>query len=212
MNNKKVTLPKLKRLFDIIFSLVFLIITLPISFLILVVIFIEHICRGHWRASLFYCEERISQGEKFNLIKFNIFTSEVFCKVKASEEIINIKEIERDRENLIFIGKIIQRVYLDELPQLFNVLAGNLSFVGPRPVNPEIYQELLARGIKTKSLVRAGLSGPYQSHKGESGVDQDKLDREYINFCLNNPSWKVVLLDIKIILRTFLIIFRAQGI
>ncbi|MFA4833469.1 MAG: sugar transferase [Patescibacteria group bacterium] len=212
MDNKRITLPKLKRLFDIIFSLVFLIITLPISVLILAAIFIEHICRGHWRAPLFYCEERISQGKKFNLIKFNIFTSEVFYKVKASQKIVNIKEIERNRKNLIFTGKIIQRVYLDELPQLFNVLAGNLSFVGPRPVNPEIYQKLLARGIKTKSLVRAGLTGPYQSHKGEAGVNQDELDGEYINFCLNNPEWKIVFLDIKIILRTFLIIFRAQGI
>jgi len=212
MDNKKIPLPKLKRLFDIVFSLFFLIITLPISILILAAVFIEHIGRGRWRSPLFYCEERISREKKFNLIKFNIFTPEVFYKVKESEKIVNIKEIERERKNLIFIGKIIQRVYLDELPQLFNVLKGDLSFVGPRPVNPEIYQELLARGVKTKSLVRAGLTGPYQAHKGEPGVNQDKLDREYINFCFNNPGWKVVLLDIKIILRTFLIIFRAEGI
>jgi len=212
VNNKKVPLPKFKRLFDIIFSLVFLIITLPISILILAAIFIEHIGLGRWRFSLFYSEERISQGEKFNLIKFNIFTTEIFYKIKASQTIVNIKEIERDRKNLIFIGKIIQRIYLDELPQLFNILAGDLSFVGPRPVNPEIYQKLLDKGIRTKSLIRAGLSGPYQSHKGEPGVDQDKLDREYINFCLNNSGWKIVFLDIKIILRTLLIIFRAQGI
>ena len=212
MHDKKVTLPKLKRLFDIIFSLTFLIITLPISILILAAIFIEHIGRGHRRLSLFYWEKRISQGKKFNLIKFNVFTPEIFYKIKASEKIINIKEIERNRKNLIFIGKIIQRIYLDELPQFFNILAGDLSFVGPRPVNPKIYQELLARGIKTKSLIKAGLTGPYQSHKGEAGVNQDELDRGYINFCLNNPGWKIVRLDIKIILRTFLIIFRAQGI
>ena len=212
MDNKKITPPRSKRLFDIIFSIVFLIITLPISILILAAIFIEHIGRGHWRFPLFYCEERISQEKKFNLIKFNIFTPEIFYKVKASEKIVNIKEIERDRKNLIFIGKIIQRVYFDELPQLFNILKGDLSFVGPRPVNPEIYQELLARGVKTKFLVRAGLTGPYQAHKGEPGVNQDKLDRGYINFCFNNPGWRIVFFDIKIILRTFLIIFRAQGI
>lgn len=212
MDNEKVSSPKLKRLFDIIFSLVFLIITLPISILILAAIFVEHVGQGRFLFPLFYREERISQGEKFNLIKFNIFTSEIFYKMKASEEIENLKDIERDRKNLIFIGKIIQRIYLDELPQLLNVLVGDLSLVGPRPVNPKIYQDILARGIETKSFIRAGLTGPYQSHKGEAGVNQDKLDREYINFFLNNPGWKIVMLDIKIILRTFLIIFRAQGI
>ncbi|MDD5290926.1 MAG: sugar transferase [Patescibacteria group bacterium] len=212
MDNKRITSPKLKRLFDVFFSLVFLIITSPLSVLILLAIFIEHIGRGCWRSPLFYREERISQGKKFNLIKFNIFTAEIFYKLNKSQKIINLKEIERDRKNLVFIGKIIQRVYLDELPQLFNVLAGDLSFVGPRPVNPDIYRDILARGMKTKSLIKAGLTGPYQAHKGESGVNQDKLDSSYINFCRNNPGWKIVFLDIKIILRTFLIIFRAQGI
>ncbi|MDD5071514.1 MAG: sugar transferase [Patescibacteria group bacterium] len=212
VKNKEITLPKLKRLFDIFFSLIFLIFTLPIFILILAAIFVEHICRGWLKAPLFYCEKRISQGKSFNLIKFNIFSAEVFRKLKESQEIINLKKIEGDGKNLIFFGRIIQRVYFDELPQVFNVLKGDLSFVGPRPVNPKIYQDILARGMRTKSLIRAGLTGPYQAHKGESGVDQDKLDREYIDFCRNNSGWKVVLFDIKIILRTFLIIFRAQGI
>jgi len=212
MNNNKVPLPKLKRLFDIIFSLVFLIIILPISILILAAIFIEHILGGQILAPLFYVEKRISAGEQFNFLKFNIFNPKIISRMREEGQFIHTKVLEKDEKSLLRVGRILQKIYLDELPQFFNVLAGDLSVVGPRTVNLEVYQGLLVKGINTKILIRAGLTGPYQSHKGEPGVSQDEMDREYINFCLNNPGWRVMFLDIKIILRTFLIIFRAQGI
>jgi lipopolysaccharide/colanic/teichoic acid biosynthesis glycosyltransferase len=212
MNNNKVPLPKLKRLFDIIFSLVFLIITSPFSFLVLAAIFIEHILGGQIFSPLFYIEKRISAGEQFNFIKFNIFNPKIIFRMRKEGRFIHTKDLEKDGKSLIRVGRVLQKVYLDELPQLFNVLTGDLSFVGPRPVNLEVYQGLLAKGVNTKTAIRAGLTGNYQSQKGLTKKSDIALDREYIDFCSNNPGWKIILLDIKIILRTFLIIFRAQGI
>ena len=212
MTEDIILIPKAKRFFDIFFSFLFLIVLSPFFLLILLALFIEHIFCGQPFNPLFYVEKRISQGNEINFIKFNIFKSEVIRKMRLDNKFIHTKDLEKDNKSLILIGKVLQKIYLDELPQLFGILKGDLSFVGPRPVNLEVYNRLLARGINTKTIIRAGLTGSYQSQKGETNRNDVELDREYINFCQNNSGWKIVLLDIKIILRTFLVIFRAEGI
>ena len=212
MTENIIPISKVKRSFDIFFSFIFLIILLPFFVLILLIIFVEHILRGQPLNPLFYVEKRISQGKKINFTKFNIFKPEVIRKMRSERKFIHTKDLEKDNKSLIFIGKILQRVYLDELPQLVAILKGDLSFVGPRPVNLEVYNKILAKNVNTKTIIKAGLTGSYQSQKGETNKTDVELDKEYINFCQNNSGWKVVLLDIKIILRTFSVIFRAEGI
>ena len=211
-NIQKIPIPKAKRLFDIILAVFLLTIFLPLFILILLAIFIDHILRGKIFAPLFYKEIRISQGRPFKFVKFNVFKPNVIAEMKKNQEFIHTKKLEHDHKSLTKIGQVVQKIYLDELPQLFNVIKGNMSMVGPRPVNQENYQKILNQGITTKTIVKAGLTGNYQSHKGEPGMNQEQLDREYINFCLNNPFWKIILMDIKIIFRTLSVIFKAKGI
>ncbi|MFH1427160.1 MAG: sugar transferase [Patescibacteria group bacterium] len=211
-NYKKFPLPKIKRLFDIVFSLLLLVIFSPLFIVILALIFIEHIVRGQIFSPLFYIEERISQDEPFNLIKFNIFRPELIEKMRESDLLIHTKRLEKNGNYLLKVGKIIQKVYLDELPQLFNIFKGDLSMVGPRPTNPEVYQRAIGQGMVAKAVMKAGLTGIYQSRKGMTNEGQLELDREYLEFSMNNPAWKILLFDIKIILATFRVLFRAKGI
>ena len=101
---------------------------------------------------------------------------------------------------------------MDELPQLFNVLKGDMSLVGPRPVNPEIYERHVKKGLSGKELVKAGIAGPFQSQKGNHTKTDVELDMEYAQFCKNNSGIRVVLYDIKILLKTFIVVLKAKGI
>lgn len=205
--------PRLKRLFDIFFSLLVIIISSPLFVIILLAIFIEHILRGNFFVSLFYVEKRISQGQEFDFIKFNIFKPEVIQDLKKRNIFIFTKSLEHTENSIIIVGKIIEKVYLDELPQMFNILKGDISTVGPRPVNLEVYKDNLAKGDRTKQIIKTGWTGPAQSSKGlNNHLSHYELNTHYINYCLNNPAWKIVILDIKYILKTLRIIFRAQGI
>lgn len=106
------------------------------------------------------------------------------------------------------IGKLIRATRLDELPQLFNILKGDMSIIGPRPERPEIekeYLEVLPEfGLRLQ--VKAGLSGYAQvfGKYNTTPLDKLKLDLLYIN-------QRSVLLDIKIILYTIKIIFMKES-
>ncbi len=211
-NVKKITLPRLKRLFDIIFSALLLVITSPFLLILLSLIFLEHVITGKIFAPLFYTETRISMGQPFNLIKLNIFKPDVIARLKKNKIFIHTKVLERDGHSLSRVGKILQKIYLDELPQLFNIFRGDMSLVGPRPVNPEIYRTLLTQGNYTKTVIKAGLTGKAQAVKGISKESHVRLETEYINYVRDNPAWKIIIYDLKIIFNTFLVIFRAKGI
>ena len=212
MDNAKIPIPKIKRGFDILFSFMALIILSPIFILILFAIFMEHIALGNILSSLFYVETRISQGEPFRLLKFNIFKPSAIKELEQEKKIYHSKDLERQKDSLTITGKILKQTYIDELPQLLNILKGDMSFVGPRPIHIKVYARRLEQGDYSKSIVKAGITGNFQSLKGITTKTDRELDWEYINFCKNNPGRKIMLYDIKIILRTVRIMIKAQGI
>ncbi len=180
-----------KRIFDIVCSLSVLTVFSPIIIFFLLAIIFEHIVRRRPLDPLLYSETRFSQGEPFTLYKLNIFKHNVVLEMRSRGEFIHTKKLERNG-SLIYIGWILKQIYLDELPQFFNILRGDMSLVGPRPVNKEVYQELLARGVTDKSKVKAGLTGNYQSYKDTVGKRSDDMDREYVEYYSTQPWYKVL--------------------
>lgn len=210
---KPVPTHPIKRLFDVCVSSFLLILLCPLSIFFIILIFLEHCIRLRPFDPLFYSEVRWSEGKQFALFKFNIFRQDIIDKMQARNEFIFTKSLERDG-SLIKIGWILKQIYLDELPQLWNVLIGDMSVVGPRPVNTRVHELLTTNGFCDKDRIRAGMTGHYQAtHKLErSGGSQESLDHYYIEFCAHNSWYRIILLDMHIMFRTLKVLILARGI
>ena len=181
----------IKRVLDILISLIGIILLLPIFLLIAIVIKLDS------KGKVFYLQERIKKnGKKFDIIKFRTMVHdadrrlEEFSKEQLEEYKINYKLNNDPR--ITKVGKFLRKSGLDELPQLINILKGEMSFVGPRPWIQDYY-EVFTEQQKHRSDVLPGLSGLAQV-KGRNGIgiiEKIEYDLEYVR----NASLK---LDLKI--------------
>ncbi len=186
----------LKRLFDIFFSLFAIILTLPI--MVIVALLIKFYDKG----PVFYFQERIGQdGKMFRLIKFRTM------KVGADKE-EKPKFTTPDDPRVTKIGKFLRKYSLDELPQFFNVLKGDMSVVGPRPERPyfvEKFSKEIPRYLE-RHRFKSGITGWAQVNglRGDTPIDERvRYDLYYIN---NWSLW----FDIKIIVKTILTFFSQK--
>jgi lipopolysaccharide/colanic/teichoic acid biosynthesis glycosyltransferase len=153
----------------------------------------------------------MSYGRPFTLYKFNIFKYEQILEARARGEFIHTKTFERN-DGVTHIGWILKQIYMDELPQFYSVLKGDLSIVGPRPVNLEVYETLMSAGVLDKNRVPGGITGNYQSHKETIGASANGLDKEYADYYQTQSWFKILFFDIKILLRTLKVIALARGV
>ncbi|MFA0533138.1 sugar transferase [Vibrio breoganii] len=180
----------IKRVFDIISALLSILLLSPL--LVIVSILIVLVDRG----PIFYTQKRVGlNGKVFKLYKFRSMTSNSSRKIEQTYS---------SSEGVTSVGKVIRRLKIDELPQVINVLRGDMSIVGPRPCLPDLLESLNEDG-KKRLLVRPGLTGLAQINGNIylSWEDRWKFDREYVE----NYSF---LLDIKIIFNTFFIVFAGE--
>lgn len=185
----------LKRAFDIFISVVMLVLTSPVMLLIALCV---KLCDG---GPVFFTQERLTQGGKtFKLYKFRSMYvnrgNEEYCMTRENDDRITP------------IGKIIRNIHLDELPQLINILKGDMSFVGPRPECPELaetYQQIVPE-FDFRLKMKAGLTGYAQVYGkyNTTPLDKLKLDMVYIE----NYSF---LLDLKLILLTVKVLFQKES-
>jgi lipopolysaccharide/colanic/teichoic acid biosynthesis glycosyltransferase len=148
-------------------------------------------------APVFYRGARVGKGKKvFQIFKFRTMAV-------GTEAEVGARLIGRNSEQITWIGRILRRRKLDELPQLFNVWRGDMNLVGPRPVRPIFLQELEQRieGYAERFLVAPGLTGLAQTRGGYYTDPRDKL--RYERVYLRRRS---LLLDLKLIMATGLIL------
>lgn len=181
----------IKRMIDIVCSLILIIATSP--FMLITAIAVKLYDRG----PILYKQVRVTRGGKeFNIVKFRSM------RVDAEKDGVRLYYVGDKR--VTPIGKFIRKVRLDELPQLFNILVGDMSFIGPRPERPEIiakYQEHMPE-FAYRLKVKAGLAGFAQVYGKYNTTPYDKLKLDL--FYIENYS---VLLDLKLMLLTLKVLF-----
>ena len=212
-NVSPIPFPASKRTFDIVISFLLLVLLSPFILISVVLLLLEYIFIPKSRGPLFYKEIRYSAGAPFNFYKFRIFKQSAIETARNGNGVVHTKDLEHTKGATTYMGHLLKQVYMDELPQLFNVLKGDMSLVGPRPTNTDNMKNLLREKKFAKFLIKAGITGYFQSHKGEKlKENQEETDMRYISYVKNNPGWKIILYDTKILLITIKTIFRAEGI
>jgi undecaprenyl phosphate N,N'-diacetylbacillosamine 1-phosphate transferase len=181
----------LKFLIDFIFSLVILIVALPIIFIVTLLLNITN------QGKPFFYQQRPGKNEKiFKIIKFKTM----------NDKKDNNGNLLSDAERLTKIGSFVRKTSIDELPQLINVLKGDMSLIGPRPLLPE-YLPLYNETQKNRHQVKPGITGWAQVN-GRNAISWAQKF-EYDVWYVNHVSF---LLDCKIAYLTINKVFKREGI
>ncbi|MGN0505871.1 MAG: exopolysaccharide biosynthesis polyprenyl glycosylphosphotransferase [Lachnospiraceae bacterium] len=186
----------LKRVFDLFASGLGLVLASP--FMIITAIAIK-ICDG---GPVLYHQRRLTKGGKeFDVLKFRSM------RVDAEKDGAQLSSRDKD-DRITPVGRFIRKVRIDELPQLINILRGDMSVVGPRPERPEIAEEYLKElpEFNLRLQAKAGLTGYAQVYGKYNTTPYDKLQMDLMY--ISNPSFVE---DMKIVLATIKIIFLPDS-
>ena len=185
-----------KRMIDLVCAIILVVVTSPIMLVTAIVV------KLYDGGPVLYKQVRVTKDDKeFKIMKFRSM------RVDAEKDGVARLAAKND-SRITPIGKFIRKVRIDELPQLFNIIKGEMSFIGPRPERPEIIKQYLEEmpefAFRTK--VKAGLAGYAQVYGkyNTTPYDKLKLDLTYIE---NYSLW----LDIKLMLLTLKILFSAES-
>ena len=180
-----------KRIIDFVFAFVALIVLLPLLLLVILILFFNN------KGAVFFCQYRPGlYGEIFKVIKFKTMND----KTDKDGNLL------ADAQRLTKLGVFIRKTSLDEMPQLINVLKGDMSLIGPRPLLPEylpLYNEFQIK----RHDVKPGITGWAQVN-GRNAISWKKKF-EYDIWYVENLRF---LLDIKIIIKTIVKVIRSEGI
>jgi lipopolysaccharide/colanic/teichoic acid biosynthesis glycosyltransferase len=192
--------PALKVAFDKTLALLGLLLLSPLFAGIALAMAIDGWRHPENRGPVFYTEERISQGRIFLLYKFRVAKAAAI-EVEAQEKgHRHLKPLEMRDDTKTYVGRWLQKYYLDELPQLINILKGDMSLVGPRPWPVHMAEREIEQGNYQKHLLRPGLTGLVQAHKGELerfGGGR-ALDDAYIQACRTLDPLELLAFDLRL--------------
>jgi len=190
----------LERGFDLVASSLLLLLGLPLMFAATIAIMIE----DGWQAPVLYRQRRVGQhGRVFDVFKFRSMSEDA--------ESTGLTWAVKDDPRVTRVGAIIRKTRIDELPQLCNVLRGEMSFVGPRPERPEFVEQLEERipYYRERHSVKPGITGWAQLCYPYGSSERDALEKlQYDLYYVKNRS---LLFDLAILVQTVEVVLWGKG-
>ena len=185
----------IKSSIEFIFSLLLLMIAIPICILACIAIYVE------LRVNPIYTQKRVGlNGRVFKIYKLR--------SMYIDAEKDGPKWASENDERITKVGRIIRKTRIDELPQLVNILKRDMSFIGPRPERPEFIKEFIKYipDFNDRLLIKPGITGWAQVNGGYSLTPKEKL--EFDKYYIKNRGFK---LDLLILIKTIIVIFTRHG-
>lgn len=212
---------RIKYLLDRILAWILLIVLGPFVLLIAFLIKFEGFLKPKHSGPAFYREPRISEGRIIQMLKFRTVTTDHIHWVRERPNSRSVSHATKHRTRM---GKIIMHSYLDEMPQLWNIARGEMSFVGPRPDSIHMHEGTVEKGLTYGNHLKGGLLGIVQACKSnerhkllfqemarqhtERKEFPQMLDEFYLQWIIKSTPLKILLFDLFIIrksLRTFFV-------
>lgn len=184
-----------QRVLDIVLSVIGLLIGIPLMVIFGILIKVED------NGPITYKQERLGKGGK----KFYIYK---LRSMRTDAEKFGAQWAEKDDPRITKVGKFIRKTRIDEIPQLFNILKGDMSIIGPRPERPSFTEEFNQEipGFINRLAVKPGLTGWAQVNGGYEITPREKLIEDI--YYIENRS---VLLDLKILFKTIKVVLTGDG-
>lgn len=201
----------LKTIFDKIVAFLLLVMSIPILFLVKIAYIIEGFFKNDSRGRIFFYYLGMSGGKIIKKYKIRIIKEKFIDQVGAKKHDWKAFSAEWNEDSRTFVGHYVKKFYLDEIPQFWSVLKGDMSIVGPRPLAIEHYERDLAQGNVTRFLLKGGMLGLGHINKGTNEMGKAKYEYEYIEQYLERSQFGLLKLDLFIIYKGIILIFKGGG-
>jgi len=203
--------PLAKQVFDRVVAAILIFAATPLLLVAVVLIGLDMLFVPRDRGPWLYRERRVSRGREFDVIKFRVLRTAALADL-AEKPDSYARLYEEDTSNLTWAGSIIKRIYADELPQLFTVLRGEMSLVGPRPWPVPMVERQVAEGHDYRLHITAGWTGPAQVRKDSGTKAQSTaLDLEYVELCRTLGGLRLLGYDLGVLRQSMGTMLRGRG-
>ncbi len=200
-----------KVLFDKSVALVLLLISAPILMFLKLAYVLEGWLIPENKGPMFFYYNAVSAGKIIPKYKIRLIKQKYIEPEGAKRHDWIAFSAEWTPDSRTYLGEFVKKFYLDELPQFWSVLTGDMSIVGPRPIAILHYERDKAQGNVTRSLLKGGLLGLGHINKGTLEMGKPEYEYEYVDQYLKRSSLGLLKLDLWIIWRGVMVILKGGG-